>query len=139
MLNFFTLSLLLLLLLLSLLLLSLLLLLLLLLLNSRTLVFTNRYDFILRCRVNKTPHNSRTFQGILLVGIRTCFFNSAIFVSIPMFFNLFSRALAGVPRALTTNGTTVIFIFHTFFSFLAKSKYFSIFSTTLSCTLETYC
>ena len=50
-------------------------------------------------------------------------------------FNLFSSPLAGVPRAPATNGTTVTFIFHTFFSSLARSKYFSIFSTFTSYTL----
>lgn len=37
-----------------------------------------------------------------------------------------------------TNGTTVFFIFHTFFSYLARSNYFSIFSTSLSSTIMLY-
>ena len=76
----------------------------------------------LRYGVNKTPHTSITFRRILLVCIKTVFCNSVIFVPIPMVFNLFSRALRGVPRAPTANGTTVTFIFHTFFSPLGRSK-----------------
>ena len=72
-------------------------------LNSRSLISTNRYVLFLRYGVNKTPHFSRTFRRILLVCIKTVFYNSVIFVSIPMVFSLFSRALAGVPRA--PNGT----------------------------------
>ena len=90
--------------------------------------------YFLRYSISKTPHTSITFRRILLVCIKTIFYNSVILVSIPMVFNLFSSSLAGVPRAPTTNGTTITFIFHTFFSSLARSKYFSIFSTSLSST-----
>ena len=83
--------------------------------------------YFLRYGFNKTPHTS-TFQRILVVCIKTNLCNSVIF----QFFNLFSRALACVPRAPTTNRTTVTFVFHTFFSSLARSKYLSIFSTYLS-------
>ena len=65
--------------------------------------------------------------------------NSVIFVSIPMVFNLFSRAVADVPRAPVTNGTTVTFTFHTFFSSLDRSKYLSNFPTSSSSTLVSYC
>ena len=91
-------------------------------LNSCTLTSTNRYDLFLTYGVNKTSHTSRTFQRILLVYISTVFCNAVIFVLVPMVFNLFCRALAGVPRAPITNGTTDTFIFHTFFSSLARSK-----------------
>ena len=92
--------------------------------------------YVLRYVINKAPHTSITFRRILLVCIKTVFCNSVTFVSIPpMVFNLFSSSLAGVPRAPTTNRTTITFIFHTFFSSLARSKYFSIFSTSLSSTL----
>ena len=91
--------------------------------------------YFLRYGVNKTPHTSVTFLRILMVCIKTVFCNSVIFVSIPMAFNLFSSGVAVVPRAPTTNGTMVTFIFHTFFSSLARSKYLSIFSTSLPSTL----
>ena len=91
--------------------------------------------YFLRYGVNKTPHTSITFLRILMVCIKTVFCNSVIFVSIPMAFNLFSSGVVGVPRAPTTNGTTVTFIFLTFFSSLARSKYLSIFSTSLPSTL----
>ena len=103
----------------------------LLLLLSLSLISTNRYVSFLRYGVNKTPYSSGTLRRILLVCFKIAFYNSVIFFSIPMVFNLFSRALTGVPRAPTTNGTTVIFIFHTFFSSLTRSKYFWIFSTSL--------
>ena len=106
--------------------------------NSRTLTSINRYELFLRYGVNKTSHTSRSFRRILLVCIKTVFCNSVIFVSIPMFFSYFSRALAGVARAPPNNRTTITFILQTFFSFLARSKYFSIFSTSLSCTLVSY-
>ena len=83
----------------------LLLLLLLLLLNGRCLISTNGYISFYRYAVNKTPHTSTTFQRILLVCIKKAFCNSLIFVSIPMVFNLFSRALVGAPRAPTIDGT----------------------------------
>ena len=66
------------------------------------------------------------------------FCNSVIFVSIEMVFSLLSRALAGVSRVPTTNRTNVTFIFDTFFSLLDRSKYFSIFSTSLLSTLMSY-
>ena len=94
--------------------------------------------YFLRYGVSKAPHTSVTFRRILLVCIKTVFSSSVIFVSIPMVFNLFSSSLAGVPRAPTTNGTTITFIFHTFFSSLARSKYLSIFSTSLSSPLVSY-
>ena len=108
---------------------------LLLLLNSRSLISTNGYVLFLRYGVNKTHHISRTFRRTLLACIKTVFCNLVIFVFLLMVFNLLSRALAGVPRAPTTNGTTATFMFHTFFSSLATSKYFSISSTFLSSTL----
>ena len=110
----------------------------LLLLNGCTLIFNDSHGYIpfLRCGVSKTPHSSNTFQRILLVCIKTVFCNSVIFVSIPIVSNLLSKALAGVPRTPTTNGTT--FIFHTFFSSLARFKHFSTFSTSLSSTLVSY-
>ena len=111
---------------------------LLLLLNGRILISTNGYFSFLRYGVNKTPHTSRTFRRILLVCIKTVVCNSVIFVSIPVVFSLFSRALSGVPRAPTPNGNTFTFIFHTFFSCLPRSKYLSIFSTSLSSTLALY-
>ena len=110
---------------------KLLLLLLLLLLNVRTLISTNGYVSCLRYGVNKTPYIPRIVQRILLVCIKTVFCNSVTFVLIPMAFNLFSRASAGIPRAPTTNGTTVTFMFHPFFSSTPRSKYFSIFSNFL--------
>ena len=91
--------------------------------------------YFLRYGVSKTPHTSITCRSILLVCIKKVFCNSVIFVSILMVLNLFSSSLAGVPRAPVTNGTTITFIFHTFFSSLTRSKYFSIFSTFLSSTL----
>ena len=100
--------------------------------KSRTLISINGFVSFLRYDVNKTPPTSRTFQKILLVCVKRVFCNSVIFVSILMAFNLFSRASACVPRAPVTNGTTFTFIFHIFFSSLARSKYFSIFSTSLS-------
>ena len=51
----------------------------------------------MRYGINKTPHTSRAFRRILLVCIKTAFHNSVIFVSIPMVFNIFARALAKVP------------------------------------------
>ena len=66
---------------------------------------------------------------------KTVFCNSVIFFSIPMLFNLFSRASAAVSRAPVTNRTTVTYIIHALFSSLARSKYFSVFSTSLSSTL----
>ena len=117
------------------LLLLLLLLLSLLLLNSRMLISTNGYVLFLRYGVNKAPHISRTFPRILLACIKTVFCNSVIFVSIRIIFSLFSEALARVPRIRTTNEAIVTFIFHTFFSFLARSKLFSSFSASLSSTL----
>ena len=53
--------------------------------------------------------------------------------SISMDSNLFSRAL-GVSRAPVTTRTTFTFIFHTFFSSLDRSRYLSIFLTSLSCS-----
>ena len=91
--------------------------------------------YFLRYGVNKLHHTSITFWRILLVCIKTIFCNSVIFVSMPVVFNLFFSFSAGVLRTPTTNGTTITFIFHTFFSSLARSKYFSIFSTSLSSTL----
>ena len=70
------------------------------LLNGRTLISTRGYDSFLIYGVSKTSHSSRTFRRILLVCIKRFFCNSVIFVSIPMVFNLFSRALAGIPREL---------------------------------------
>ena len=102
------------------------------------LISTNGHVLFLRCGIKKTPHTSRTFWRILLVCIETVFCSSVIFVSVPMIFNLLSRALADAPRTPTTNGTTVSFIFHTFFSSLASYKYFLIFSTSLSSTLVSY-
>ena len=99
------------------------------------LVSANGFVLFLRYGVNKTPHTSRTFLRILLVSIKTVFCSSVIFVSIPMVVNLFSRALAGVPRAPTTKDTTVTFIFYILFSYLARSNYFSVFSISLSSTL----
>ena len=99
------------------------------------LVSANGFVLFLRYGVNKTPHTSRTFLRILLVSIKTVFCSSVIFASIPMVVNLFSRALAGVPRAPTTKDTTVTFIFYILFSYLARSNYFSVFSISLSSTL----
>ena len=113
-------------------------LLLILLFNSRTLISTNGYVLFRRYGVNKILHISKTFQRILQVCIKTVFCNSVIFVSIPMFFNLFSRTLACVPRAPTTKWTTVTFVFHIFFTSFTTSKYFWIFSTSLSSTLVPY-
>ena len=98
-------------------------------------VSANGFVLFLRYGVNKTPHTSRTFLRILLVSIKTVFCSSVISVSIPMVVNLFSRALAGVPRAPTTKDTTVTFIFYILFSYLARSNYFSVFSISLSSTL----
>ena len=109
-----------------------------LLLNGRTLISTRGYDSFLIYGVSKTSHSSRTFRRILLVCIKRFFCNSVIFVSIPMVFNLFSRALAGVPRAPTTNRTTGTLTFYIFFSSLASFKYLPIFSTSLSSSLVSY-
>ena len=81
-----------------------------LLLNDCMLFFTNGYVSLLMYGINKNPHTSRTFQRILLIWIKTVFCNSVIFESVPMVFNLFSRALASVPRAATINGTTHFYI-----------------------------
>ena len=78
------------------------------------------------------------FGGFCRFVSRQFFCNSVSFVSIPMVFNLFSRALAGVPRAATTKRTTVAFVFHIFISSLARFRYFSIFSTSLWSTLVPY-
>lgn len=68
--------------------------------------------------------------------LRTDFCNSVIFNSLPVFSNLFSRALAGVSRASTTTNGVFSFVFHNFFGFLPRSKYFSIFSTGQSCVIR---
>ena len=47
----------------------------------------------------------------------------------------FSNLLKTVPSAPTTNGITVTFIFHRYFSSLARSKYLSIFSISFIFTL----
>ena len=64
------------------------------------------------------------------------FCNSEIFVSIPIVSNISSKALAGVPRSSTTTNGLLTFIFYTFFGSLARSKYFSIFSTYYSCVIR---
>ena len=110
----------------------------LLLLNGRILISTKGYVSFLSYGVNKTPHSSRTFRRILLVCVKTVVCNSVIFVSIPVALNLFSRTLPGVTRAPTPNWNTFIFIFHTFFSSLPRSKYLSIFSTSLPSTLASH-
>ena len=104
--------------------------------TSHTLISTNGYDLFLRYGVSKARHTSRTFWSILLVCIKKVFCNILIFVSIPLSFNLFSRALVGLPTVAATKGTTVIFIFHTFFSFLDRSNYSWIFSTSLTSTAK---
>ena len=48
--------------------------------------------------------------------------------------SLFSRYLGTVPRASTTIGTTVTFMFGCYFSTLAKSMYFSTFSPSFTFT-----
>ena len=66
----------------------------------RTLFSTNRYVLFLRYGVNKTLHTLRIFWRPLLVCINTVFSNFCLNTN---GFNLFLRALAGVPRVATTS------------------------------------
>ena len=64
---------------------------------------------------------------IIIIIITIVIMIVIILVSISLVYNLFFRA--GV---LITAGTMFAFIFHTFFSFFDRSKYLSVFSTSLS-------
>ena len=87
---------------------------------------------------NKFLQISSTFLRILAECNNTVFCNSAILVSIPISFSLFGNLDGAVPSAPTITGITFTFLFHSFFSSLAKSWYFYIFSFSISSTLLSY-
>ena len=91
-------------------------------------ISANGYVSFLRYDVNKTPHTSGTFLRILLVCLKTVFFNSVICLSMPLVFNLFSRGLARFRGASVTDGTTVTFKFYTFQGFLHLLNFLFIYS-----------
>ena len=74
---------------------------------------------------NKSLQISRTLFSIIT---DICSAMVLIFSLISSSTNLFSNFLGTVPRLLTTIGITVNFIFHNFFSYLAKSRSLSSFS-----------
>ena len=85
---------------------------------------------------SKSPQVSKTLFSILTV------INNAVvwmvstrpFISKP--FSPFINPLGTVPRAPTTIGIIVTFMFHIFFNSLAKSRYLSFFSLSFNFTLS---
>ena len=81
---------------------------------------------------SKSPHVSRTLLSILAV------LNSAVvrMVSTRLptskFSSPFTNPLVTVTRASITIGTTVTFMFHSFFNSLVRSRYLSFFSHSFS-------
>ena len=78
---------------------------------------------------------SSTFLRILAEWNNTVL---CILVVIPISFSRSGNLFGVVPSAPTITGITFIFLFHSFFSSLAKSWYCSIFSISFSSTLLSY-
>jgi len=87
---------------------------------------------------NKFLQISSTFLRILAECNNTVFCNSTILVFIPISFSRFRNLDGVVPSAPIITGITFTFLFHSFFSSLAKSWYFCIFSFSFSSTLVSY-
>ena len=87
---------------------------------------------------NKFLRISSTFMRILAECNNTVFCNSTILVFIPISFSRFGNLDGVVPSTPILTGTTFTFLFHSFFSSLAKSWYFCIFSFSFSSTLVSY-
>ena len=84
---------------------------------------------------NKSPQVSRTLHSILadlnnvvvwMVSTRPLISKSS---------SPFTNPLVSVSRTPITTGITVTFMFHSFFNFLAKSRYLSFFSLSFNFTL----
>ena len=81
---------------------------------------------------NKSPEVSRTLLSILAV------FNNAVVWMVSTrsltskSFRLFNNPLVTVPKAPITTGIIATFMFHSFFNSLARSRYLSLFSHSVS-------
>ena len=92
-------------------------------------------DFNWKLTERKFLQVSRTRLGILTNLSNALVWMISILYLIPNFSGLFSKILGTVPSAVSTIGITVTLMFHNFFSFLARTKYLSIFSFPFIFTL----
>ena len=92
-------------------------------------------DIFLSFDNNKLLQISSTFLRILAECNNTVFCNSTILVFIPISFSRFVNLDGVLPSASMITCMIFTLLFHNFFSFLAKSWYFSIFSFSFSSTL----
>ena len=81
---------------------------------------------------SKSPEVSRTLLSILAVLNNVVVWNVSTRPPTSKSSRLFSNPLVTVPNAPITIGVIVTFVFHSFFSSLAKSRYLSFFSHSFS-------
>ena len=79
-------------------------------------------------RDRKSPQVSRTFRSILVVLNNAVVWMASTCPLISKSSSSFNNPLLTIPKAPTTIGITVTFMFHSFFNSQAKSRYLSFFS-----------
>ena len=88
----------------------------------------------MRVSDSKSPHVSRTFLSILADFSNVVVWMVLILSLILNSSSLLSKPLGIIPSAPTIIGITVTLIFHSFFTSLVRSKYFSVFSISFILT-----
>ena len=84
---------------------------------------------------SKSPQVSKTFFSVLADLNNAIVWTVSTRLVISKFSSLCINPLVTVPIAPTTIGINVIFMFHSFFNSLARSRYFSLFSHSFNFTL----